>query len=254
MINLIGINGYIGSGKDTVGNIIQYLITHPNSLDKTDSVNRSYNSFKMDVGMGFKPEWEIKKFAGKLKQIASLMTGISIEKFEDQEFKRTFLGEEWNYKQALPRISLDQQEKYWEERQMTVREFLQKLGTEAIRNGLHTNALINATFADYKLKELSRYADDDAEPRYPKWILTDCRFPNEAQAIKDRGGIVIRINRLFNDKDYTSPQHLHPSETALDNWNFDWEIDNDDTIDILIRKVKEMLLHFDILSKEVINN
>ena len=33
-------------------------------------------------------KWEIKKFAGKLKQIASLLTGIPIEKFEDQEFKK----------------------------------------------------------------------------------------------------------------------------------------------------------------------
>ena len=30
---------------------------------------------------------------------------------------------------------------------------------------------------------------------YPNWIITDVRFPNEADAIKGRGGIIIRVNR-----------------------------------------------------------
>ena len=29
----------------------------------------------------------------------------------------------------------------------------------------------------------------------PNWIITDVRFPNEAKAIKDKGGILIRVNR-----------------------------------------------------------
>ncbi len=66
---IIGINGYAGSGKDTVGTILQ-------QIDK-DS------------------HWEIKKWAGKLKQVAELLTGIPVEKFEDQEFKKTNLGKQW---------------------------------------------------------------------------------------------------------------------------------------------------------------
>ena len=58
-----------------------------------------------------------------------MMTGIPVEKFEDQEFKKTYLGSEWN--------------------NMQVRVFLQKLGTEAMRDGVHTNAWINALFADF---------------------------------------------------------------------------------------------------------
>ena len=64
-INLLGIAGRAGSGKNTVAEMIQ----------------------KIANGV-----WEQKAFAGKLKQIASLLTGIPIEKFEDQEFKeKTFV-------------------------------------------------------------------------------------------------------------------------------------------------------------------
>lgn len=62
---IIGINGKISAGKDTVGTIIQRLLL----------TNKNQSS-------------EIKKFAGKLKQIASILTGISVEKFEDQEIGR----------------------------------------------------------------------------------------------------------------------------------------------------------------------
>jgi len=55
----------------------------------------------------------------------------------------------------------------------------------------------------------------------PNWIFTDCRFPNEAKAIKDRGGFIIRI-----DRPGIGPVNNHPSETALDDWDFDYKIAN----------------------------
>jgi hypothetical protein len=258
---IIGINGYIGSGKDTVGKIIQY-ITWCNSVNSSD-----LPAFDEYFELGYEQHtWEVKKFAYKLKQIASLLTGIPVEKFEDQEFKKTYLGPEWNYNYRLPRESLEQEMIYYEERRMTVREFLQKLGTEAIRDGLHTNAWVNALFADYKrtfligeleIDRLEEIAKERGE--YPNWIITDCRFPNEAQAIKDRGGIVVRINRDKNGLSVKSPTgtsydtrssqvtNLHPSETSLDDWNFDYIIENNGTIEALVHKTSEMLKEFKII-------
>jgi hypothetical protein len=246
MINLIGINGYIGSGKDTVGRIIQEQCTYPDP-------HKKYTG----------QDWEIRKFAGKLKQIASILTGIPVEKFEDQEFKKAFLGPEWEYKYRIPRVSLEQENIYYEDRKMTIREFLQKLGTEAIRDGLHINAWINAAFSEYvPVHEISMRTSWIAGDTlvYPRWIFTDCRFPNEAQAIKNRGGIVIRVNRpelpVFDPiGDVPIPiVKKHPSETSLDNWSFDWVIDNNGTMEDLILKVKIMLEQFEILTPEVINN
>lgn len=177
---IIGISGYSGSGKDLAGTIIQEI-----SLNK----------------------WHVKKWAGKLKTIASMLTGIPVEKFEDQEFKKTDLGPEWN---------------------MTVRDFLQKLGTDAVRDGLHTNAWVNAVMADYTTES--------------NWIITDTRFPNEAEAIKKAGGIVIRINRPG-----VQPINPHLSETSLDDWSFDAVINNDSQVDDLIQKIRVVLYKHQIM-------
>jgi hypothetical protein len=186
---IIGINGYAGSGKDTVGTILQ-------QIDR-DS------------------HWEIKKWAGKLKQVAELLTGIPVEKFEDQEFKKTNLGKQWNDRINNP---------------MSVRDFLQKLGTEGLRDGLHTNTWVNALMADYKCVPADRAPNGwDCD----NWIITDTRFPNEAQAIKDAGGIIIRVTRPG-----IGPVNDHPSETGLNQWNFDYEIQNDGTLENLINSVK----------------
>ena len=200
---IIGINGKIGAGKDTVGTIIQGLLY----------TNKDQSS-------------EIKKFAGKMKQIASILTGISVEKFEDQEFKECFLDVEWGTVQDIPLNSIPPFADMQFNVMMTVREFLQKLGTEAMRDGLHTNVWVNALFADYKKKS--------------NWIITDMRFPNEMEAVVKRHGITIRVTRPVK-KSKNTPK-LHSSETALDKAKFDYEIINDGSMEKLVKKVRKILI------------
>lgn len=137
---IIGINGKIGSGKDTVGSIIQYL-TDENVKGMSFEDWYASNVYSVYQATG---KWEIKKFAGKLKQIASLLTGIDVEKFEDQEFKKLEMPECWN------RLQQSGRSKVWNP--MTYRQFLQELGTEAMREGLHTNVWCNGLFSDYSVQ------------------------------------------------------------------------------------------------------
>lgn len=233
---IIGINGKIGSGKDTIGSIIQYL-TDENVKGMSFEDWYASNVYSVYQATG---KWEIKKFAGKLKTTASLLTGIPVEKFEDQEFKKTNLGPEWDteLEYIIP---------------MTVRELLQKLGTEAMRDGLHTNVWVNALFADYrsehkKDKQISLVDVSFDKSTLPNWIITDMRFPNELEAIVKRGGITIRVVRPgFMIDGKAIVKDLHPSETSLDNAKFDYEIINDGTIEDLIEKVREILIREDIL-------
>jgi hypothetical protein len=215
---IIGINGYSGSGKDTVGKLIQIAACNdlPEGQDIDDILkDYAHNEWWIEEKSG----WEIKKWAGKLKTIASLLTGIPEEKFEDQEFKKTNLGPEWNKTVRTFGEYYDGHVEDWTDTQtpMTVRDFLQKLGTEGLRTGLHENTWVNALMADY----IGMYDMDTDRTTYPNWIITDTRFSNEAQAIKDAGGIVIRV-----DRPGVSAINAHPSETGLDKWDFDHKIMN----------------------------
>lgn len=241
---IIGCSGKIASGKNLVCKIIQAL-----SCKDDDWFQRETKKAVLEWNGNWDniSNWKQKSFAGKLKQIASLMTGIEVSKFEDQEFKKTYLGEEWNT--FIPnKITISEflENGLGGKQPMQVRTFLQLLGTEAIRNGLHTNAWVNALFADYKSSFNQYVGENEGYYSYPNWIITDVRFENEAQAIKDKGGIVIRVNRLLKGVDNQQTVQLHPSETALDDWKFDYFLENNGTIEELIEEVKKMLEHYEI--------
>lgn len=140
------------------------------------------------------PQFVQKSFAYKVKQIASLLLGLPIKFIDSREGKDHFL----------------------QDYQMTVRVFLQKLATDALRDRVHSNIWIYALFADYKEGD--------------NWIITDLRFPNEIEYMKDKGGIFVRMN----GNPTNLPRNDHYSETALDDYK-DWDvvIDNTKGLDFL---------------------
>jgi hypothetical protein len=241
---LISVSGYSGSGKDLVGTIIQYLVannqTGYNNSDTTlNEIIKSQQEH--DWWLEEQSGWEIKKWAGKLKEIASMLTGIPKHKFEDQEFKKTNLPEEWNEIQSTVRYT--QKGSYITEQfiPMTVRNFLQKLGTDGLRDGLHENVWVNALMSDYVIiddnlleGEVRKVREEDLI--YPNWIITDTRFPNEAEAIRKKHGILIRVERPG-----VKPINNHPSEVSLDKYNFDHTIINNGSVEELAEKVKHIL-------------
>ena len=98
-----------------------------------------------------------------------------------------------------------------------IRRLLQRLGTEAGRKTLWDSIWIDAALTGYP---------DDA-----KIVVTDCRFPNEAQAIYDRGGKMWRIKRNGVGPATSADGSVHSSETSLDDWSFDSFIVNNGTLE-----------------------
>ena len=237
---LIGVSGKIGSGKDTVGEIVQIISASPHFTDEAvlSFIGRQHlNSI-----------WEIKKFADKLKNIVCMLLGCTREQLENQEFKNTQLGEEWWYFQgrngSLMSYNKDSKRSDEDLIKTTPRLLLQIIGTECIRDKVHPNAWVNALMSEYK------FSVKPGTPDFPNWIITDMRFPNELKAVKDRDGITIRVNRetqadrfakIDTDKFHEYPRQEHESETALDNAEFDYVIENDGTLLELINKVREIL-------------
>lgn len=69
---------------------------------------------------------------------------------------------------------------------------------------------------------------------YKYWTVTDVRFPNEAEAIRDMGGCIIRLSRGINHYDN------HISELPLPEHLIDITIANSNTIKHLHNEVRKI--------------
>ena len=72
-------------------------------------------------------------------------------------------------------------------------------------------------------------------------IIPDCRFPNEADGFDNYDHINLRITRTDFKSSLTEDQQKHPSETALDNYEFDYYINTKSGLDNVRREVDKFL-------------
>lgn len=281
-MGLIALNGKISVGKDLVGKIIQYLVAENKSkhelyysieefLSGEDVYNINYTK-DYEESISDDSGWKIRKFADKLKDIVCLLIGCTREQLEDRSFKEAELGEEWWYWENSfgKRINYLDNIIYGSTAKdgltsrklikLTPRLLLQLIGTECGRNIIHPNIWVNSLFSEYKNKwsnlNLARINNNEITgEEYPNWIITDMRFPNEYQAVKQRGGITIRVNRYNStcvcvddsSLDCLTPcsrKPQHESEVALDHvTDWDYVIDNSGTIEELVEKVRTILVN-----------
>lgn len=240
---LVGISGYINSGKDTLGMMLQALtmkIEYPGKIHATAWGDDPIGYAREYAGRpNHKGGWGIRKFAGKLKLLVASILNVPIERLEDQEFKKEILDRSWSKGTILE----DTPERYSAIiHNMDVRQLLQETAS-TLRDHVHQNYWVNALFADY-IPTVEHYKGNIAIHAtgsainyiYPNWIITDVRFPNEARAIKERGGIIVRVNRPFVRIEGQGKQRVarHSSETALDNWEFDYIANNEGTLEELL--------------------
>lgn len=204
---IIGISGKKQCGKDTVCKIIKALDIW-NRYGDGDMLTFVKMLLKTPSPLG--SIWYKHAYADKLKQVLSIILNVNVVAFEDNIFKMS------SSEIAKP-----------EGGYYTNRELLQRFGTEVGRS-ISPTLWVDALFTSY--------SEDD------HWIIPDVRFPSEAKAIKDRGGIVIRVDRE------TLSHDNHPSETALDDYEgFDYRIDNNSDIEHLIDKVKGIMFQLNLI-------
>lgn len=249
---LIGISGKIGVGKNLTASIIQYWLwkAKVKSAQNT-SIHYTFTDFINNEALSDKLSgWETVRFADKLKDIVCILLGCTREQLEDREYKETELGEEWWYwKNSLGKTVPYLENPTYDRclNKLTPRRILQLMGTECGRQIIHSNIWVNATMSDYHQKyDAGDIIDGKVVSIYPEdsnWIITDCRFLNEAKAVKDRDGIMIRVNRPHYGTSMVDLANAHESELALDTYeHFNYIIDNDGIIEDLAVKIKEILL------------
>lgn len=104
-----------------------------------------------------------------------------------------------------------------------IRRLLQRLGTEAGRKTLWDTIWIDAAFAGHP---------DDA-----KLVVSDARFYNEFDAIRARGGWILRIER-----DGVGPANDHASEMeAVDYSHFTAVVHNNGTLEEYREKIRQVV-------------
>lgn len=150
--------------------------------------------------------YRVVSFADKLKDVTCVLSGCTREDLEDYDFKETQLVPDY----LRPYCG--------NAKKPTFRAFLQYFGSEVMR-GVNDNIWIDCTLSNCE----------------ENVIVSDCRFPNEAKAVKDRGGIVIKVVREGCGGD------SHQSETLIDEIGADYTLWNDTTLENLVLNVDSLV-------------
>ena len=104
----------------------------------------------------------------------------------------------------------------WDPRIITIRQIMQYVGTDIVRERVHPMAWI---------KLLKRRIDRSSDPRV---VITDSRFINELKAADNMGAVFVKIDRpsiILDDH--------HSSENEWKAWEFDHVLENRGTIEDL---------------------
>lgn len=182
-------------------------------------------------------------FATTLKDITASVFGWDRALLEgDTEESRAFretVDTYWSVK--LDRLNL------------TPRWVLQYMGTEVMRNNLHHNIWLSTVE-----NRLRHRGENDIT------VISDARFPNELNMIKNHGGKIIEVKRgelpewfpaALDGKSECFEEggkfaHVHASERSwVGHPGIDVRIENDGTMDQLQHKVKQQLQYWGMLGQ-----
>jgi hypothetical protein len=212
---IIGICGFIGSGKDTAAN---YFVAQ--------------HGFKRD------------SFAGALKDAVATVFGW------DRELLEGLTPEARTWREQV--------DPWWAKRlnmpKLTPRWVLQYWGTDVCRRSFHDDIWIAA------LENRLRHRNGHT-------VISDVRFSNEIRAIRNAGGVIIWIKRgplpewyscaltenttheneqwLLEDAHQLMPQRypqVHQSEWAWVGSVFNYEIENNGTVEELYSSLSSLVL------------
>lgn len=151
--------------------------------------------------------YEVMSFADRLKDVTVALTGCRREDLDSFDFKENEFVPEYLHVFCGGNVP-------------TYRAFLQYFGTDVMRS-YNDNIWIDST--------LGKGCDNV--------IVSDVRFKNEADAIRSRGGIIVKVERAGYE---SFDEHI--SEVELEDIQADVVVMNNGSLgdlDILVRKIYE---------------
>ena len=157
----------------------------------------------------------------------------------------------------------EQPDQWWSDkfgREFSPRLALQLMGTEAGRDVFHPDLWVHTVLRRCE------------QAPYNNYVIADVRFPNEINAIKDSGGVVVRVRRGDDPEWYTLAREcnvynkldimrnaypeVHYSEWAWIGAHYDIVMDNNcslDELEIRVDKLVDSLYNNHVEANEVLN-
>lgn len=204
IMEIIGLSGYARSGKDEAARVLveEFGFVQVAFADKLREMLYQLNPIVdvQDVEIKMRSGDSVKTLMLDEFTPSTLRAPIHLQEVIDEYgwggYKETVYGDE-------------------------IRRLLQRLGTEAGRQTLWDTIWIDAA--------LSNLPDD------AKVVVSDARFFNEFDAVRDRGGVIWRIER-----NGVGPANDHASETAAAGYShFSLYLKNDGTLEEFREAVAE---------------
>lgn len=199
---LIGLNGRLQSGKDTTYEVIKHMAEEAGQPAPTRV-----------------------SFAEPLKESAAQALGMSRDLMEHLKNHEEIFIEIPTM--SVMQTSMDSSHKseasHWK---LNLRSYLQRYGTEAHRD----------IFGEDFWVDMALPLDTDHEGKL--LVVTDMRFPNEVQRVKDLGGHTVKVVR-----EVETAHNLHPSEQDVDHM-IDYFLDNTGSMENLEEEIAAMLVTF----------
>ena len=192
-------------GIDKSGNLVVDTLSVGADGEETTSkgvldVTRNDLEFGMWAAENMWPFVKHYSFASSLKEIAHGLFGLTKKQCYGTDLDKN--SPTWLKWEDMPGY------KGKKKGRLTAREFLQFFGTDICRK-IHPDIWTDRTLKSIR-EEDSLMA-----------VISDCRFPNEAEAVRTAGGKIIKLTRgIDGDK--------HSSETSVDAIEYDTVIDNTD--------------------------
>jgi len=245
---ILGISGRKQAGKNTVANILHGIALKDQGLVKdwnlggdgqlvilTEDtsgeegwgefdITRKDEAFVQYAELNMWPYVKLYSFADYLKSICCNLFDIPKECIWGTDEQKNQIQEHllWENLPVYNGVSLNAGRP--REGAMTSREFMQYFGTDVMRK-IYEPIWVNGCIRTIQTEQ----------PELA--VIADVRFLNEAKAIENAGGVVIRLTRrAFEDN--------HSSEVMLDDYPFKHVIDNkDNSLDSMMTKVKELYYH-----------
>lgn len=211
-MQLIGLNGAKGSGKDTVASFVQDWAerrgVHAARRGFADKLKLSAcRIFYPDCDLQFALEW-----ANKIKDADGEGVGYfyTIKDYEESPFARDLL------------------------KTMSGRQYLQRYGTESHRDVFGEDFWVDQLLpVGSQVAVIKNFSDNSKYPDFA--LVTDVRFVNEARRVAALDGVVWEVVRPGHEPDG------HASEERLPPQLIDATILNDGTLEDLREQVNNLL-------------